>query len=77
MKPECVGISNQAIIGLMEISQNILTFCNDCVKNNQKDKVLYKIASHQDDSSTSHLAEKVENEIKSTAQTTAIKCKKC
>ena len=68
MKPECVGISNQANIGLMEISQNILTFCNDCVKNNQKDKVLYKIASHQDDSSTSHLAEKVENEIKSTAK---------
>ena len=49
LKPYCVGIPEKAIFALMELSQNLLlTFCNTCVKNNQKDKILYKISINQD-----------------------------
>ena len=59
MKLECVGISETAIYGLMEISQNVLTVCNDCVRNNQKDKVLQKIKGQQDESMANSFSEKV------------------
>ena len=38
MKPTCVGKSEQAIYGRMEISLNVLTFCNDCNRNTEKVK---------------------------------------
>ena len=64
LRPDCVGVSEKAIYGPMEISQNVLTFCKDGVRNNQKEKVLYKIASHPDETVAHSVSEKVKQDMK-------------
>ena len=36
----CTGISEAAIMGIKEISQNILLICNECVKRNHRNTIL-------------------------------------
>ena len=37
---QCTGISEAAIMGIKEISHNVILICNECVKNNQRDTIL-------------------------------------
>ena len=42
---QCSGISEAAIMGIKEISQNVILNCNECVKNNQRDTILSTIVT--------------------------------
>ena len=42
---QCTGISEAAIMGIKEISQNVILICNECVKNNQRDTILSTIVT--------------------------------
>ena len=40
MKKTCTGISETAILGISEISQNVHLLCNCCVGNNRKESMI-------------------------------------
>ena len=67
MTTACTGMSHVAIMGIQEISQNVLLLCNQCVKMNKRDNIIDRLASSKEQ-------EKLpENELKMKETIDAIK----
>ena len=64
LTPKCSGMSEKAIYGLQEIRQNVLLICNDCVQNNQRDRVLDNLASSRESPDVAEIAKSFD-EVKS------------
>ena len=49
-------MSEKVIYGLQEIRQNVLLICNNCVQNNQRDRVLDNLASSRESPDMAEIA---------------------
>ena len=63
LTPKCSGMSEKAIYGLQKIRQNVLLIRNDCVQNNQRDRVIDNLASSRDSPDKAEIAKSF-NEVK-------------
>ena len=68
LTPGCTGMSERAIFGIQEISQNVLLVCNTCVQNNQRDRVLDQIASTREEADVKAITRCVEEVKQELAQ---------
>ena len=67
LTPKCTEMSERAIFGISEVSQNLLLICNACVRLNHRDRMLDKLASTRENNDIKPIVESVE-EVKNQLQ---------
>ena len=60
LNPNCTEMSERAIFGISEVSQNLLLICNACVRLNHRDRMLDKLASTRENNDIKPIVESVE-----------------